>query len=673
MTVADPERDTKGNLSAEPWPVVLGVAAVSDIGRRREENQDSYGIIEGERFKLLLVCDGMGGVKGGAVASKLAVEVVSQAIQGKRTLSENDLVDAIGQANAAILEHASTDPELQGMGTTLVAIAFCEQQLFVASVGDSRAYRIRRGRVDQLTEDHTLVMELVRSGALAAEEAGSHPVSHMLTRSLGPMPTVDIDVVQVPDEPREGDLYLLCSDGLYNLVGSEEYAEFLNGIDIEEGAKDLVALANARGGTDNITVLLIEVRGGFPRLVEEPSNAGNTLTNLEEVVPPPEPKENSVHPDPKKEDDSSGTATSRLSLEQLRAEVEARLQEKEARQQRASGPTQRTNTVASSPWSHAALQSTVILIAVASLAFAIGLLISRGMELLRDPEPVKVVVSSPPDVLRDARSLPEEVIAPLRTEPIPVPGVMAGEPAVVVNPLSFDEVELDERSRLTRRREELKNLLTELEERIVSFSQPVTGRAGEILETSAQRSEVTRRQLAAVRDDIDRATRKLSGWMERRRRLLALDPVNVATELAALSPSVREQLARFQQATWEYLKEYEALRYSSGDASREGRVRQLVEARKSALRALTDEAKRAVDQGIADAGKEISDLTLKRDDLIAELERLANDLEYVRVLTSGDERLKVQKRSQLEQDRDAYRAQLEELEILLGTTVPRTP
>ncbi len=242
----------------------IHAAALSDIGLRREENQDSLGTVENDKFRFFMVADGMGGVKGGGIASGLAIQVMKDAFKDAQAIDEKSIVASIKKANKRIFEEALTKPAITGMGTTFVGLAFVGTDVIVSSVGDSRAYKVREGQVTQLTEDHTLVMELLRSGTISPEQAHNHPVSHMLTRSLGPAPEVEVDCFLPPEKPRAGDVYLLCSDGLYNLVGEAEIGEILTTQELEAAVGTLVDLANERGGTDNTTVIAIELGDGYP-------------------------------------------------------------------------------------------------------------------------------------------------------------------------------------------------------------------------------------------------------------------------------------------------------------------------------------------------------------------------------------------------------------------------
>lgn len=251
--------------------VAVTHAAMSDVGRRREENQDSWGVIEGEDFRFFIVADGMGGVKGGAIASSTAIEVVSEKLSRQLKVDIPSIVEAVNQANTEVFEKGLEDTCLSGMGTTFVGLCFSPKGLFVVNVGDSRAYRLRDGQIVQLTEDHTLVTELLRSGAISSDQVENHPISHMLTRSLGPTPAIDIDCWLNREIPRAADKYLLCSDGLYNLVSDDEMAVYMDNYSLEEAVEKLVALANERGGTDNITVIVVKVERDFVIEEEDPT------------------------------------------------------------------------------------------------------------------------------------------------------------------------------------------------------------------------------------------------------------------------------------------------------------------------------------------------------------------------------------------------------------------
>lgn len=257
---------TETDLPSRPRPPAtsLRYTAGTDIGLRREENQDAFGIIENENFRVYLVADGMGGVRGGAIASSLAISTLRELLGNLRSPSRSDLIEAFEEANRRIFIGGVRDEALSGMGTTLVALVFMDAELFVVHVGDSRAYRIRGRTITPLTEDHTLVMELLRAGTISQEQVDGHPVAHMLTRSLGPSESVQAELTKVESGPFRGDRYLICSDGLYNHVKPNEIRQIVAESSIDDATQKLINTANAYGGSDNITIVLVEAGEGYP-------------------------------------------------------------------------------------------------------------------------------------------------------------------------------------------------------------------------------------------------------------------------------------------------------------------------------------------------------------------------------------------------------------------------
>lgn len=234
--------------------------SVSDIGMRRKENQDRSSFVERPDFKVFIVADGMGGAKGGAQAAQVAVDTISKHFHSAEHVDADLIFKSILSANKEIFQDSIADPELTGMGTTVVMLVITADRVFIANVGDSRAYKIRQGKSLQLTEDHTLVTELLKAGLIDEEQAGDHPVAHMLTRSLGPAVKVEVDCFLDSPGPITDDTYLLCSDGLYNLVSDQEIGEIVSQNSLDIALEKLVNLANSRGGTDNITIYLVKVK-----------------------------------------------------------------------------------------------------------------------------------------------------------------------------------------------------------------------------------------------------------------------------------------------------------------------------------------------------------------------------------------------------------------------------
>jgi PPM family protein phosphatase len=231
------------------------VASVTDTGRRRRHNEDAY-VCEPPLFA---VADGMGGAQAGELASNLAAAALRD--EGSRGGGEERVDELIQEANRRVYERQTQDSSAQGMGTTMTVALVEDGHVAIGHVGDSRAYLIRDRRLEQLTEDHSLVAELVRSGKLSPEEAEAHPQRSVITRALGTDPDVDVDTFSI--ETRPGDLFLICSDGLTSMVDDETILSEVarNRDDLQGAAKALVRAANKGGGEDNITVVFFEIGG----------------------------------------------------------------------------------------------------------------------------------------------------------------------------------------------------------------------------------------------------------------------------------------------------------------------------------------------------------------------------------------------------------------------------
>jgi len=243
-------------------------AARTDVGMKREHNEDSF--LVNEDLGLYVVCDGMGGHAGGETASRLAVQTIEKELMSAKLrvddpfaaqtgLPESPLAGALREAVegacAAVFRTSRANPDLAGMGTTCISLLVHGDHAIVGHVGDSRAYLIRDGQVWQLSEDHSLVNEQVRAGLLTEEEAKHSRLKNIITRSVGFEEDVLVDVVGV--ETRSGDKFLLCSDGLSNLIDTDEIRDALVRTDLTQVPDLLIQLANSRGGDDNITVVAV--------------------------------------------------------------------------------------------------------------------------------------------------------------------------------------------------------------------------------------------------------------------------------------------------------------------------------------------------------------------------------------------------------------------------------
>jgi PPM family protein phosphatase len=247
----------------------LEIANISDVGRKRPHNEDSTG--SDLATGLVVLADGMGGYKAGEVASAIAVTTIMHEVrQGLRQIrhgqrgnpsgssSEAHLLrKAIADANSGIFNTARSEPTCRGMGTTVVVGLFFNDKLCIAHVGDSRLYRLRGNNLQQITADHSLIQELVDRGLYTMEEAISNTPKNLVTRALGVESDVDIDILE--EDVLPGDIYLLCSDGLNDMVDDEEIRLTLRkySANLVQSARELVRMANQKGGRDNISVILV--------------------------------------------------------------------------------------------------------------------------------------------------------------------------------------------------------------------------------------------------------------------------------------------------------------------------------------------------------------------------------------------------------------------------------
>lgn len=254
----------------------------TDVGQRRERNEDAF--FADDALQLYVVCDGMGGHKGGGMASKIAVATISSIV--RELLEDPDatvdssapqLTDAgeilryaVQSASRAVFERSETEPELKGMGTTAVALWVRDGRAYVANVGDSRVYLVRAGEIKQITTDHSLVNEQIRAGILTEADAKTHKLKNVITRSVGFQPIVEVDI-ETRAVKRE-DVFVLCSDGLTNMVDDGAIAKTVSTQGPAESCRALVAAANEAGGDDNITVVVshfVSSNGDDPDATED--------------------------------------------------------------------------------------------------------------------------------------------------------------------------------------------------------------------------------------------------------------------------------------------------------------------------------------------------------------------------------------------------------------------
>jgi len=266
---------------------VRAYAGASDTGRKRRRNEDAYVIAP----PLFAVADGMGGAQAGEVASKLAAAALKETDPGALSGPER-VTSLIQEANRRVHERSTADPATSGMGTTMTVALVEGGGVTIGHVGDSRAYLVRSGQLEQLTEDHSLVNELLKSGKLSPKEAETHPQRSVITRAVGTDPDVDVDSFTV--DAREGDVFLLCSDGLTDMVGDEDILGVVerHHDDLDRAAKSLVSAANRGGGEDNITVIAFAIAADGGDTAQMP--AAEPDEDTLEGVPVPSPTVDTV-------------------------------------------------------------------------------------------------------------------------------------------------------------------------------------------------------------------------------------------------------------------------------------------------------------------------------------------------------------------------------------------
>lgn len=280
---SSPEMDENGSSLTEGQSIRAIV--VTDLGNVRKNNEDNAYFVRPNdpdvrktKGFLGIVADGMGGHAAGEVASKMAVELIRKSYYETNTNVDTAIKKAFELANDKIFQRAKADASKKGMGTTATAVVILNKDLYCAHVGDSRLYHLSAKGISQVSSDHTYIQELLRKGDISAEKAAVHPERNVLTRAMGTQSSVEIDVHKSPMTFETGDRLLLCSDGLYDYLSDEEILAFAKSGELKTAAYELVNTAKARGGHDNITVMIIEMIG------EDVQKDTKVTMDLEDIV-----------------------------------------------------------------------------------------------------------------------------------------------------------------------------------------------------------------------------------------------------------------------------------------------------------------------------------------------------------------------------------------------------
>jgi protein phosphatase len=640
--------------STTPTPLdAISYGVGTDVGRSREENQDSFGVIKSDGLQFFMVADGMGGVKGGAVASSLSIKTVEQSFSADNSMTPENVVASLSSANAEIFKKGSEDESFQGMGTTFVGLAFSEKKMIITNVGDSRAYRIRGDKIVQLTEDHTLVNDLLKSGAITKDQAVNHPVGHMLTRSLGPCPDVDVDSFVCEDGPAALDRYVLCSDGLYNVVKNQEILKIVSSSSIDEGIQQLISLANERGGPDNITVIIIHVDSSFPAKPDDfvettyPRTRARKLPNADAYDIRATRESYRVRQVPREHDDAEVSVSA------------------------TAGPFGKVKPIAPTISNASRMFPTLRWTGFILLGLVSGFLLSEMVAYLSNSrsQVVRTVLINPlatelahTDLVNYPANLPElqaELFAQER---------MTDTLVGLELPLTLGNSSAISKSQMEGVIERKKSV----EESIVTLTAYLN--SVEVLNRSKLRNDKTRveAQITNLESNVDRLTKavatgskNLSTWISRQKKLDDSDPVDMASEIAFGSKLVKEKKEMFEKATWAYLREVEVWRFNPNDKELAQRVSQLGKAREQRRVELAGVIKVAVIEGKAKGEEDLSKLSSELEKLEAELENSKAELEFLVKVLAGDDRALKAFKEELRRRIDLAHSELSELEKLL--------
>jgi protein phosphatase len=619
---------------------------------RRQENQDSFVVVRHAAFQGFFVADGMGGVKGGAIASRLAVSVLEHELSALRGAVTSDaLISIVSTINSKIFEQGATQPDLAGMGTTLVGLVFTPEGMLVVNVGDSRAYRIRGDSIAQISEDHTLVRELVRSGAISSQEADHHPVSHMLTRSLGPLAEVVVECRRESDEPREGDIYVLCSDGLYNFVQDTEILDVVRQNPLDDANQILINLANRRGGTDNITVVVVSVGDSGERRRGHDFHKARTASESSASQRVGETTRASVGDGPSglmaqesalsKGDDAERAPAPRVE------EPKDYHAERESLKERKRRIYYQSQGVPIPLMLGAAVIFGLVVGDVARRWGAFPDILSIGSVTSRSGSEERGSGAKFEDLTRE--------LALNRTSS----GVREGLPEIARRIGGLESVASIGRGRpgpqsgLSLNRSALEGAAAKIETQLtmLSESSPDVTAAG-LQRAESQRDKLSR-ELKEIESQIDIASRKLSLWFGRKKKAESdgQDLFQLGGEMervGGVSERVKKRATELTEATYRLqAKQDEYELYPSNDELRR-EVETLSEARTQLQNKLREEVVIAIDGVLAETYRQLEDLKARRDIVGAQTANAQEDVDFLRTVQSPEESVRAALRKRLE-------------------------
>lgn len=598
---------------------LLRCAAGTDVGMRREENQDSFGVIKKKDFQAFFVADGMGGAQGGATASRMTISLLQQLLGTDDIKVSTDLLVAyLKEINRQIFEKGTNDAAYAGMGTTLAGLIFSSKELISVNVGDSRAYRVRHQNIEQISKDHTLLNELLKSGTLSPEDAHDHPTSHMLTRSLGPVADVEIECHCVPDLPELGDVYIVCSDGLYNYVSAEEILAVVRSNPLDDASQILINLANQRGGGDNITVVVIAVGEKKPRS-RKPTLPFADLDRNEDVAGPL--KEPSI-------DQVNAATTQDLAstppppVEEPR-DIKAQRRALRMRQ-RTYGGTPR------------ALPTLLLLGSTLIIGLVLGGLIRKiSIDSISDFYVTEETLqrSSGLPAIDSSTSRDNNSLAALARQ-------IRAEGGISQTELTRTEYQNQ------RSTDQINTAIERLEKQIQMLSKASASATTTNVEKITADVARLQREYSAIEANLDVASRAVTLWLSRQLAFEnptnAMESIEYVEQVAAYSSSIKEKLAAMSALSYRYRGKADQVELYPNNVTLRNDLETLRTERERLRRELQTDVRKALSSTLANAYKDYETIKLRRDMLWLDLQAAKRELDIQRVMSEGDPNKRIQ-------------------------------
>ena len=573
----------------------LRCAAGTDIGMHRRENQDSFGIIRRPAFHAYFVADGMGGTQGGALASRMAISGLETELQlFSSAPSVPELQNLLSALNKRIYLAAQQDPNLAGMGTTLVGLVFSVDTVIAVHVGDSRAYRVRGDTISQLTEDHTLIKELIKTGSVDPSEEKSHPIAHMLTKSLGPVSHVLADCNQYNNPAQENDTYILCSDGLYNYISTEEILAVVLQNSPDDASKILINLANQRGGADNITVLVISVSS------LKPHNTNRRPSRLEEPVSDEDTSQYDYS------SNEEGLKQAQIIPPPIQEPVDQRAERRSIRDRRKNSDTRSFR------------YGTPLLL---GFTLFLGLLIGN---LGRKINVSSLESDAEKQIDSKSKTTFSEIIAKMTEHSSSSPTKRPQNPPQTSSDLSA----------LSEKLSEIKRLL--------KLSSPTnSARALESIRSLEEKLRSTNASLTSLDKEIDRASRKLKIWMDKQLLLQVhgeqADSFDHFKALGAYSAVIKQNYNELVELSIQLDAQMDAKAIQPDNQAIESKILEIKAALNAIKKALDNEAKELVRSSMSQTVESLQALQTKRKLLETEASAIDEQINILRLLSANDE------------------------------------